>query len=194
MVDLMRWGLGVDYPLSVRSGGGRYHYKDDWQTPDTQVISWEFPNNTFMEWEGRSCNGRYVEGSSVGCTFYGETGSLEMEVAGGNSYRIYDLKNKLLKEVKNDVRVDASNPVDPSQALDALHIQNFFDGIRKGTPLNAEILMGYQSTLLCQLGNIAHRMGNISLQTDVANGHIINNEAAAKYWKREYAPGWEPTI
>lgn len=147
-----------------------------------------------MEWEGRSCNGRTVEGSSVGATFYGETGTLEMEVAGGNSYRIYDLKNKLLKEVKNEVLVDARNTMDPSQALDALHIQNFFEGIRKGTPLNAEILIGHQSTLLCQLGNIALRMGNISMQTDAANGHILNNEAAAKYWKREYAPGWEPTI
>lgn len=194
MVDLMRWGLGVEYPVSVRSGGGRYHYKDDWQTPDTQVITWEFPDNKFMEWEGRSCNGRAVEGSSVGCTFYGETGALEMEVAGGNSYRIYDLKNKLLKEVKNDVMVDATNVVDPSQALDALHIQNFFDGIRKGTPLNAEILIGYQSTLLVQLGNIAQRAGKTTLQTDPSNGHIIGNEAAMQYWKREYAPGWEPTL
>jgi predicted dehydrogenase len=194
MVDLMRWGLGVEYPTSVRSGGGRYRYKDDWQTPDTQVITWEFPNNTFMEWEGRSCNGRNIEGSSVGATFYGETGTLEMEVAGGNSYRLYDLKNKLVKEVKNDIKVDARNTVDPSQALDALHIQNFFDGIRKGTPLNAEILMGHQSTLLCQLGNIAVRAGNISLQTDPKNGHIINNEEANRFWKREYEPGWEPTI
>jgi predicted dehydrogenase len=194
MVDLMRWGLGVEYPVSVRSGGGRYHYKDDWQTPDTQVITWEFPDNKFMEWEGRSCNGRAVEGSSVGCTFYGETGALEMEVAGGNSYRIYDLKNKLLKEVKNDVMVDATNVVDPSQALDALHIQNFFDSIRKGTPLNAEILIGYQSTLLVQLGNISQRAGKITLQTDPSNGHIIGNEAAMQYWKREYAPGWEPTL
>jgi hypothetical protein len=117
-----------------------------------------------------------------------------MEVAGGNSYRLYDLNNKLLKEVKNDIMVDVRNTVDPSQALDALHIQNFFDGIRKGTPLNAEIAKGYQSTLLCQLGNIAVRSGNISFQTDEKNGHIINNEIAEKYWKREYEPGWEPTI
>jgi predicted dehydrogenase len=192
MVDIMRWGLGVEYPISVRSGGGRYRYKDDWQTPDTQVITWEFPNNTFMEWEGRSCNGRTIEDSNVGATFYGETGTLVID--GGDSYKLYDLKNKLVKEVKNDITVDARNTVDPSQVLDALHIQNFFDGIRKGTPLNAEILKGYQSTLLCQLGNIAVRAGNISFKTDEKNGHIINNEEANKYWKREYEPGWEPTV
>ena len=83
--------------------------------------------------------------------------------------------------------------MNPSEALDALHIQNFFDGIRNGTPLNAEILKGYQITLLSQLGNIAVRTGT-TLKTDGKNGHIINNEQANRYWKREYQPGWEPTL
>lgn len=192
MVDLMRWGLGVDYPVSVRSGGGRYRYKDDWETPDTQVITWEFPNHTFMEWEGRSCNGHYIEGSSVGVSFYGETGTLV--ITGGNDYKIYDLKNKLVKEVKNEVAIDARNTVSPSQALDALHIQNFFDGIRKGTPLNVDIAEGYKSTLLCQLGNIAVRAGNTSFRTDSNNGHITDHAEAEKFWSRTYEPGWEPTV
>lgn len=192
MADLMRWGLGVDYPVSVRSGGGRYRYKDDWETPDTQVITWEFPNHTLMEWEGRSCNSYPIEGSSVGVIFYGDTGTLI--ITGGNEYKLYDQKDKLVKEVKNEIAIDARNTVSPSQALDALHIQNFFDGIRKGTVLNADIAEGHKSTLLCQLGNIALRAGNVTLQTDEKNGHIINNERAAQFWKRTYQPGWEPTV
>ncbi|HEX5554168.1 MAG TPA: Gfo/Idh/MocA family oxidoreductase [Chitinophagaceae bacterium] len=190
--DLMRWGLGVDYPSSVRSGGGRYRYKDDWQTPDTQVMTFEFPNDTFMEWEGRSCNGRYIEGSSVGAAFYGETGTLVLD--GRNSYKLYDLKNKLLKEVKNNITIDTRNTVSPAQALDALHIQNFFDGIRKNASLNAEIEKGFKSTLLVQLGNIAVRAGNISFKTDPKNGHILHNDEAGSYWTRKYQPGWEPTV
>ena len=76
MVDLARWGLGVDYPIRVNSAGGRYRYQDDWQTPDTQVINLEFNNNSAITWEGRSCNGRSIEGNSCGVMFYGETGSL----------------------------------------------------------------------------------------------------------------------
>ena len=102
-------------------------------------------------------------------------------------------KKDVLKDVKNDFTIDARNTVDPSRNLDALHIQNFFDGIRKGTPLNAEILKGYQSTLLSLLGNIAVRTGT-TIKTDSKNGHIINNIEANKYWKRKYQPGWEPTI
>lgn len=191
MVDLMRWGLGVDYPTRVTSSGGRYRYQDDWETPDTQIINLEFANNTSMTWEGRSCNGRTIEGNSAGVMFYGEKGSVLIE--SGNSYKIYDLDNKLIKDVKNEYAVDAHDRVNPSQALDAIHIQNFFDGIRKGTPLAAEIMGGHQSTLLVQLGNIALRTGE-TLHIDPSNGHIRNNAAAQKYWKREYQRGWEPTV
>jgi predicted dehydrogenase len=191
MLDLMRWGLGVTYPTKVTSSGGRYRYKDDWQTPDTQVISLEFPNNTAMTWEGRSCNGRTVEGTSVGVIFYGETGSVLIE--SGNSYKVFDLENKLVKAVKNDLVIDPRNRMDPSQALDAIHIQNFFDGIKKGTALASDIVGGHQSTLLAQLGNIALRSGGM-LTIDPANGHIKNNPEAQKLWQRDYQKGWEPTV
>jgi predicted dehydrogenase len=191
MLDLMRWGLGVDYPTRVTSSGGRYRYKDDWETPDTQVINLEFANNTAMTWEGRSCNGRTIEGSSVGVVFYGDKGSLQIEP--GNAYKVYDLENKLVREVKNDVVVNERDKMNPSQALDAIHIQNFFDGIKKGTALNSDILSGHQSTLLCQLGNIALRSGS-TLNIDPSNGHIKDNKTAQQYWKRDYQRGWEPTV
>ena len=41
-IDLARWGLGLDFPSKVCSVGGRYRYKDDWETPDTQIITFEW--------------------------------------------------------------------------------------------------------------------------------------------------------
>ena len=191
MVDLARWGLRVEYPIRVSSAGGRYRYQDDWQTPDTQVINLEFDNHSAITWEGRSCNGRSIEGNTAGVMFYGETGSLLIE--SGDAYKIYDLKNNLVKEVKNNKPVDARNATDPTQELDAFHIQNFFDGIRKGTKINSDIVGGHQSTLLVQLGNIALRSGR-TLNIDPKNGHILNDKEAMKYWAREYQPGWEPKV
>ena len=191
MVDLARWGLQVDYPTKVTSAGGRYRYQDDWQAPDTQVINLEFANKSMITWEGRSCNGTPVEGSTVGVIFYGENGSLQID--GGNSYKVYDLKGKLVKEVKNDLAIDARNLTNPSQALDAIHIQNFFDGIKNGTKLASDIESGHLSTLLVQLGNIAQRTGGM-LETDPSNGHILHNKAAQKLWGREYEKGWEPKV
>ncbi|WP_257668346.1 Gfo/Idh/MocA family oxidoreductase [Parapedobacter tibetensis] len=190
MVDLARWGLQVDYPTKVTSAGGRYRYQDDWEAPDTQVINLEFADKSLITWEGRSCNSQTTDGSSVGVLFYGENGALQID--GGNAYKVFDLKNNLIKEVKNDVTIDARNLTSPSQALDAIHIQNFFDGIKNGSQLNADIVSGHISTLLVQLGNIAQRSGGL-LNTDPSNGHILNNQEALKYWSREYEPGWAPT-
>jgi hypothetical protein len=191
MVDLARWGLGVDFPTKINSSGGRYRYQDDWETPDTQLISMEFANKSLITWEGRSCNGKLDEENSVGVLFYAENGS--MLIGSGNAYKIFDLKNNLIKEVKNDFEIDPRNLQNPSQQLDALHIQNLFDGIRKGTPLISDIDGGYKSTLLMQLGNIAQRTGR-TLNIDSNNGHIINDDNAMKYWSRSYQPGWEPKV
>jgi len=189
MIDMLRWGLELEYPVKVSSNGGRYRYKDDWETPDTQVISLDFKEGKTMTWEGRSCNGRTVEGSSAGVIFYGEKGS--MLFPGGNNYTIFDLENNIVKEVKVEQEMDTKNLVSPFNNLDAIHINNFFDGIRNGSnKLNADIDSGHKSTLLVQLGNIAQRVGH-SLEIDPENGHIIKDQEALKYWSRTYEEGWE---
>lgn len=188
MIDLLRWGMEVDYPTKVGSNGGRYRYKDDWETPDTQVINLEFGSDMAMTWEGRSCNGKDIQGSSVGVIFYGENGSVF--IPGGNSYSIFDLQGKLVKEVKDTREVDSRNATNPAEHLDALHIRNMFGAINSGSALNADIDSGHKSTLLVQLGNIAQRTSN-SLNIDPTNGHIIDNAEAQKLWARTYEKGWE---
>lgn len=188
MIDLLRWGMQVDYPTKVSSSGGRYRYQDDWETPDTQVINLEFGNKLSMSWEGRSCNGKNVEGSSVGVIFYGENGS--MLIPGGDSYTVYDLEGKVLKEAKSELVIDSRDKTNPAEKLDAYHIQNMFDTIINGTPLNADIDSGHKSTLLVQLGNISQRVGQ-SLDINSKDGHILGNDQAQKLWSRTYEPGWE---
>jgi len=188
MIDLLRWGMQVDYPVRVSSNGGRYRYEDDWETPDTQIINLDFAQGMSMSWEGRSCNGKNIEGSSVGVMFYGENGSLL--IPGGNSYSIFDLDGKLIKEVKNTQIIDPRNKTNPAELLDALHIQNMFNAIQNGGSLNADIDSGHKSTLLVQLGNIAQRTGR-SLNIDPSNGHILKDREAQRLWGRSYEKGWE---
>jgi predicted dehydrogenase len=189
-IDVIRWGLGLDYPAKVNSVGGRYHFKDDWETPDTQLITYEFPGVT-VEWEGRSCNGRLVDERSRGVIFYGENGAMH---TGDNSYIIYDNKNKLVKDIKSDIVVtDGQNTTSPGEALDALHVSNFLNNIRKGQKPFADALNGHKSTLWVQLGNIAQRVGH-TLEIDTVNGHIKGDSEAMKLWKREYEKGWEQKV
>jgi len=189
-IDLIRWGLGVDYPLKVSSTGGRYHYKDDWETPDTQVITWEVPD-AVITWEGRSCNGGLVDNRSHGVIFHGENGSLH---TGDNNYTIYDTKNKLVKEVKSDLVIEGVlDTTSPGEYLDALHIKDFLENIRNNRKPLADVLNGHKSTLWMQLGNISQKVGR-SLSIDPANGHIKGDKEANKLWRREYEKGWEPKV
>ncbi len=187
-IDLLRWGMDLTYPTSVSSTGGRYRYDDDWQFPDTQIVNLKYGEDKFISWEGRSCNGHHLENSSVGGAFHGEKGTLIL--TGGNAYKIYDLKNNLVKNVTSEMSFAAGDSVNPTRQLDSYHFQNFLDGIRKGTPLTAAIHVGAVSTTLAQLGNISQRTG-ATLKTDPSNGHILGNKKASKLWSREYEKGWE---
>lgn len=177
-LDICRWGLGVDYPIRVTSAGGRYAFHDDQQTPDTHAVCFEFEGGRMATWECLSCN-RHDAGAPF-VTFYGENGALELDYSG--TFRIYDSNDKLVREEK-------------SSYTDALHVENFLTAIREDKPLqlNAEILDGHKSTLLCHLGNIAHRTGR-TLSCSAENGHVLGDADAMLLWGREYEPGWEPTV
>jgi predicted dehydrogenase len=192
-VDVARWGLGVDFPTRVSSIGGRYNYKDDWETPDTQITTLEYPGGVVLTWEGRSANGRKVEELDRGIIFYGEKGSLD---TGGDSYKIYDLQGKLIKDVKSLMKedaIDGRNTSSPSVGLDTYHVMDFLDAIRNDRKPNCDVEIGHKSVVAMQLGNISLRVGR-DLKTDPKNGHILNDKDASKLWSRSYEKGWEPKV
>lgn len=190
-IDMCRWFLNVDYATKVTSAGGRYAFKDDWQTPDTQVATFEFGNDKSITWEGRSCNKMVQEGGSRGFIIYGDKGTLIN--SGNDDYKVYDADNKLVKEVKSAASNDGTNTVSATGNLDFFHFHNFVDSVRGEATINSPINEGHKSVLLCHLANIAQRTGR-TLHCDPKNGHILNDAAAMKYWKREYEKGWEPKL
>ena len=192
-VDIARWGLGVEFPTRVTSVGGRYHYQDEWQTPDTQIITMDYPGRVSLIWESRSSNGRPIEGSDRGIIFYGEKGSLD---TGGDSYKVYDNDGKLIEEVKSHIvegAIEGRNTASPSLGMDSLHVADFLDAIRNNRRPNCDVELGHKSITAMQLGNISWRVGR-DLNIDPKNGHIIGDSEAQKLWGREYEKGWEPTI
>ncbi|ADB42527.1 Gfo/Idh/MocA family oxidoreductase [Spirosoma linguale] len=192
-VDVARWGLGVDFPTRVSSVGGRYEFKDDWQTPDTQIVIMDYPNRVSLMWESRSSNGRKIEGLDRGIIFYGENGSLD---TGGDSYKVYDLDGKLVKDVKPTVAesdMQGRNTASPSLGMDSLHVADFLDAIKNNRRPNCDVELGYKSVVAMQLGNIAWRVGR-DLKIDPKNGHILDDKEAQKLWGRDYEKGWEPKV
>lgn len=175
MLDVCRWGLGVDYPTHVTSAGGRYRYDDDQETPDTNVCAFQFDGGKLISWEGYSCNRHRPEA----ITFRGEKGALDIH---GGGYTLYDARDK---------EIDKKSGPGGTE----VHVANFLQAIRDDKPesLNAEIEEGHKSTLLTELANIACRTGR-ALRCDPKNGHILDDAEAMKLWRRDYAPGWEPKV
>lgn len=194
LLDVARWAMKVSYPTKVSSFGGRWHDVglDDWEAPDTQEIQLEFGPGKGISWFGRSCSTYGKPGYKAnGIVFYGSKGTLDYD--GSGTYTVYDLDNKPLKTVGEDPsrQVNLANSADPG--LNDNHAVNFIEAIRGNARLNAPIDQGHVSTLLAQLGNIAHRVGH-ELQIDPKNGHILGDRKAARFWTREYEPGWKPTV
>ena len=188
-IDVARWLLGVDYPTSVISTGGRFHFADDWQFPDTQEATFVFDGGKSIVWQGQSCNGLELYDRSRGTTVLGTNGSVVVDRDG---YVHYDLKNKVVKEVKAAPKGDALNTVGDDW-LTQLHVDNFINAVRTGTPLSAPIEDGAKTGTLCHLGTISQQLGR-KLSIDPKTGHILHDAEASKLWSREYDPRWKPVV
>src|SRR5882672_154902 len=188
-IDVARWALGVGYPTRVASRGGRYHFADDWEFPDTQEAWFEFADGKTIIWQGQSCNGLTTFGRSRGTAILGTAGSVVLDRDG---YTMYDLKEKL---VKSSLSVQAGDGLNTraDDEMTALHIENFVGAIRTGAALRQPIEEGAKSVLLGHLGNIAQSVGR-ALRIDSTSGRITDDEEAMKSWQREYAPGWAPVV
>ena len=188
-IDVARWALGVDHAVRVTSTGGRYHFNDDWEFPDTQEAAFEFAGGKTIIWHGQSCNGLTTYGRSRGTAILGTTGSVVMDRDG---YVVYDLQDKVVKQNLAAQAGDGLN-ISADDDMTNLHIANFVDAVRTGAPLTQPIEEGAKSVLLCHLGNIAQWTGR-ALKVDPATGRILGDDAAMAHWSREYAPGWAPTV
>jgi predicted dehydrogenase len=176
-LDVARWGLQVTYPTRVTAGGGKYRHDDDQETPDTMMVTYDFPEGKTITWEGLSWSPLGSRDSGFGVSFHGTNGSMVIRDAG---YVTYDMQNR-----ETGSQTGAGG--------DADHLENFLSCIRTGDRPRADIEEAHRSTLMCHLGNIAYRTSSV-LTTDAANGHIVNHAEAAKLWGREYDKNWEPKV
>ena len=173
----------------MESTGGRYHYADDWEFPDTQEATYEFDGGKRIIWMSESCNGTGTFDRGRGTATYGTKGTLVLDRDG---YAIYDLKGKV---IKTNIEPKRGNGVDlvGDDAATLTHMQNFAAAIRGGEQLRAPVSDAIKTNILCHLGNMAQFTGR-KLTVDPKTGHVVGDADAMKYWSRQYEPGWAPVV
>jgi hypothetical protein len=120
-----------------------------------------------------------LQDKDFGITFHGDAGTLAISDQ-INGYLVYDKADKVVKTVTGT-------------GGDADHFADFIACIHSSGRPRADIEEGVKSTLLCHLGNIAHRVGR-SIKLDPTTHQIVGDNEAAALWSREYEKGWEPKV
>jgi len=189
-MDLCRWLIGKEYPKSVYSIGGRLDEQGALESPDTQVVAYDFGDLMMtmeltlytpymLKTDGGIRNSDmfpYWPQNATRIEIYGTQGMMVVGRHGGG-WQVF-------------ARPKSRKPVVAAQAYgrfpDPEHKQNFVDCIRSGQRPNADIEKGHRSTLLCQFANISLRLGGQKLIVDPQTESFIDNDAANAMLKRRY--------
>ncbi|MCH2201779.1 MAG: Gfo/Idh/MocA family oxidoreductase [Fuerstiella sp.] len=178
-VDVARWILGVDYPTEVSGMGRKLYFDDDQQTPDTQVLTFNYEDKVLM-YEQRLWNTYRMNGGQNGVEVYGTEGKAFVQFFDDlyqYGYKIFDKKGHEIQSELAGNRDD--NP----------HYGNFIDCVRTRKTPNADIETGHISTALCHLGNTASRL-NRTLRFDPASESFVDDLEANGYLTRDYRQHW----
>jgi predicted dehydrogenase len=180
-MDIARWGMGVTWPKSVVSTGGKFVYTDDQETPNTQSTTFDYGNGQQIMFEVRGLPTGpdwpllKRNGHTIGNIFYGSKGILAIDANGFQIYKGEDLV--LSTDEKPDGKIWDTKP----------HMENFLKAVksRNHKDLNAEIEIGAISAGLCHLANVSYRTGK-KLEFDAAKMKFVGAPDADKLLTREY--------
>jgi len=178
-IDLFSWVHGTP-PKSVVASGGLDYYKN-WEWYDNVMAIYEFETKqgtarAFYQVQTTTQHGGFYE------TFMGENGSLvlseipergnwamrephapewdSLAKAGLLQSETVPIQKSATKNIYVDVRVTAEAgrwplPVELAKPAHQPHLENFFDAVRKGTPLNCPAELAYESCVAVLKANEA---------------------------------------
>jgi predicted dehydrogenase len=182
-LDIVQMAMGVDAPESVAAVGGKFALRDNRETPDTLLASFQYPG-FICTYENRSANAGALNGKGNGMLFHGTDATMFLDRQG---FEIVPEKRKTgdaTVERTEAMKVESSN----SHAQD--HLLDFIDCVKtRRTPI-ADIEIGHRSTTTALLGTIAYRTGR-RIQWDAARERIIGDKDAERYLMREYRRPWK---
>jgi predicted dehydrogenase len=191
-LDLARMVLGdPPHPRAVHCIGGNFAFGSRRQTPELQVISYEYDNfamtcesSTFPPYMTKSSP---AERLGKKWPFWPQNnerieiyGTKQMMYLGrhGMGWQVLEGGGKIVAE-------------DKGYHPDKWHQPNFVDCIRSRNRPNADIEQAHFSACLVHLGNLAYRAGNEKLVFDGQKESFVGNDTANGLVSRSYAKGFE---
>lgn len=182
IIDLPIWALDLGVPSVTTCTGGRYVIRDDGDAPDTQEITWRYPNMT-MTWMMNCANsfafdfGRGKPERRLGIYFHALNGTLFTNY---NKHEIVP-EGELLK--------DAAPPPE-SIAPSPGHEREWLDCVRTREQPSCNVNYHYKVDLAITLANLSYQLGR-SVRFDPKTEKIVDDKEAARLARPVYRRPWK---
>ena len=199
-MDICLWGLSrTAWPLKVSSTGGKFVWKDDQETPNSQQSTFDFgdaqltfdarnlptPPEALAAFRGPNYTGNIFFGDGGfmvvdpgGFQVYKSTaGNISGEAATGAGAGSREKYEKAMEEKAQEREAWSTQP----------HMKNLFDAIRARdyTKLHADVEIGARAATFCHLANISYRVGR-TLRMAQSTGRFLADEEANALLTRNY--------
>ncbi len=190
-LDLARMLIGKKHPTTVHSSGGHLAFKDDRETPDTLITSYEYDDDLVMTFEltqwtpyMKKTPSDVRQGDKFPLWFQSAT---RIEIYGTEGMMMVGRHGGGWQVFSNDGEVVAQEYGRfPDFQHDDPHKQNFIDCIRNRERPNADIEIGHYSACLIHLASLSYRVGNEKLIFDTEKERFVGHDAANQLVKRNY--------
>ncbi len=188
LIDYALFGMKAGLPKSVMAIGGKFAYPEDAsETPDTLQTVYEYEDYSLL-WEHATGidGGNY--GRDHGIAFIGNNGTLVLNRGGWEvipeNDRPHWSENLGPKMEAIPLQSNTGSGLD-------LHTTNFLSAVktRDTKMLNAPITVGYNTALVCHMGNVAYKTGE-RIHWD-AESKKFDNEKSNQLLVPQYHNGWE---
>ena len=195
MLDMVRWMMGLGWPLNVSSTGGILIDKaSKANITDTQEATFDF-GDVKVVWTHRSWVQAPDPKYPWGATFYGEKGTLKAGVMGydftpiakGEAAAHKDVKYELDEYPEDKTEAELEKHVAPAIRG---HMRDLLAAIETRSKPVADIEQGHISTASCILANMSQKLGR-SLKWDSAKQRVIGDEEANRLLARPYRAPWK---
>lgn len=182
-MDIARWFLRKRLPVEVFSTGGRYGYKDQGETPNTQVATFRFEDDTILVFEVRGLPTNDEMGVKIGNLVYGSEGYMSQ----GDNFKPHI-------GYQGEVKSKEGLTLPPVGGKDGEDIfENFINAVRtrRREDLVCDVEEGVLSAQLCHLANISYRLKRALRFDPVKKVFPGDPEANALLTRKEWAKGFE---
>ena len=193
MLDMTRWMMELGWPTRISSSGGIFMDKaSKANITDTQTATFEFPEVRVV-WQHRSWGEAADPKMPWGATFYGDKGTLKVDVngyefipLGGGEPTRRNVTYELIEYPEDQTEKDLERHVAPAVRY---HMKNFLSAIDARSRPVSDIEEGYISAASCILANNAMKLGR-TLEYDPKERKVLNDPEANQLLARPYRGPW----